>query len=131
MGGVTVEGANWCRGYLPVVGDRVAVLAGDSGWLILDAVQAIQRIWGEPRELVLPDFIASADGQSQIQFRELLGNRQYQLTNSWDDDLSTSGYDPKLPERLTDEPWTLYLDRKSTRLNSSHVSISYAVFCLK
>src|SRR3989442_10048505 len=25
----------------------------------------------------------------------------------------------------------LYLDRKSTRLNSSHVRISYAVFCLK
>src|SRR5215475_15762003 len=26
---------------------------------------------------------------------------------------------------------TLWLDRKSTRLNSSHVKISYAVFCLK
>src|SRR5699024_11389080 len=26
---------------------------------------------------------------------------------------------------------TLLVDRKSTRLNSSHVSISYAVFCLK
>src|SRR5699024_11574834 len=26
---------------------------------------------------------------------------------------------------------TVVLDRKSTRLNSSHVSISYAVFCLK
>src|SRR5690625_6157985 len=26
---------------------------------------------------------------------------------------------------------TLELDRKSTRLNSSHVAISYAVFCLK
>src|SRR5271165_7258245 len=25
----------------------------------------------------------------------------------------------------------LYADRKSTRLNSSHVKISYAVFCLK
>src|SRR5690242_21375967 len=25
----------------------------------------------------------------------------------------------------------LYADRKSTRLNSSHMSISYAVFCLK
>src|SRR5690606_40764366 len=25
----------------------------------------------------------------------------------------------------------LWLDRKSTRLNSSHVKISYAVFCLK
>src|SRR5690606_40259864 len=30
---------------------------------------------------------------------------------------------------LEDEPY--YLDRKSTRLNSSHVKISYAVFCLK
>src|SRR5207249_8151670 len=25
----------------------------------------------------------------------------------------------------------VFIDRKSTRLNSSHVSISYAVFCLK
>src|SRR5699024_12757239 len=33
-----------------------------------------------------------------------------------------------------DPRWTAlraFLDRKSTRLNSSHVSISYAVFCLK
>src|SRR5207253_10267758 len=28
-------------------------------------------------------------------------------------------------------PWETELDRKSTRLNSSHVAISYAVFCLK
>src|SRR5699024_11898049 len=28
-------------------------------------------------------------------------------------------------------PRTVRTDRKSTRLNSSHVSISYAVFCLK
>src|SRR6267143_4802703 len=28
-------------------------------------------------------------------------------------------------------PRKLHLDRKSTRLNSSHSSISYAVFCLK
>src|SRR5690554_889043 len=35
---------------------------------------------------------------------------------------------------LTPEAWggsTPYVDRKSTRLNSSHVRISYAVFCLK
>src|SRR5690606_40281298 len=35
---------------------------------------------------------------------------------------------------LTEEDWELSmntgLDRKSTRLNSSHVKISYAVFCL-
>src|SRR5689334_18289860 len=30
-----------------------------------------------------------------------------------------------------DETMAIYLDRKSTRLNSSHSSISYAVFCLK
>src|SRR5437870_8348513 len=27
--------------------------------------------------------------------------------------------------------WRAWQDRKSTRLNSSHVAISYAVFCLK
>src|SRR2546427_7249184 len=31
----------------------------------------------------------------------------------------------------TIEGWYGYLDRKSTRLNSSHSQISYAVFCLK
>src|SRR5438067_7312226 len=30
-----------------------------------------------------------------------------------------------------DDYHQLWIDRKSTRLNSSHVSISYAVFCLK
>src|SRR3712207_7460645 len=35
---------------------------------------------------------------------------------------------PKLVRHLPD---TLSLDRKSTRLNSSHANISYAVFCLK
>src|SRR5437762_4772932 len=30
-----------------------------------------------------------------------------------------------------DVPWRYCLDRKSTRLNSSHRCISYAVFCLK
>src|SRR2546422_6254037 len=33
------------------------------------------------------------------------------------------------PDRATDRP--ALLDRKSTRLNSSHGYISYAVFCLK
>src|SRR5699024_12519916 len=34
-------------------------------------------------------------------------------------------------EASLDEANVVRLDRKSTRLNSSHVSISYAVFCLK
>src|SRR5699024_11441113 len=32
---------------------------------------------------------------------------------------------------LKESPFFMVSDRKSTRLNSSHVSISYAVFCLK
>src|SRR5699024_12362362 len=32
---------------------------------------------------------------------------------------------------IDDDSVSKVLDRKSTRLNSSHVSISYAVFCLK
>src|SRR5690625_6988874 len=32
---------------------------------------------------------------------------------------------------LVSTAWLKLLDRKSTRLNSSHVAISYAVFCLK
>src|SRR5438034_1567406 len=41
--------------------------------------------------------------------------------------------DPRLVEMPLDisEDGTLELDRKSTRLNSSHTVISYAVFCLK
>src|SRR3712207_8593231 len=34
-------------------------------------------------------------------------------------------------QRAVAEPLDELLDRKSTRLNSSHANISYAVFCLK
>src|SRR5688572_32518500 len=34
-------------------------------------------------------------------------------------------------KQLRDAPWQVSGDRKSTRLNSSHSQISYAVFCLK
>src|SRR5437870_10928982 len=36
-----------------------------------------------------------------------------------------------LKQPLTESVLLSLLDRKSTRLNSSHVAISYAVFCLK
>src|SRR2546429_9357083 len=34
-------------------------------------------------------------------------------------------------EAIAEMPFVIYGDRKSTRLNSSHGYISYAVFCLK
>src|SRR5262245_64945023 len=33
-------------------------------------------------------------------------------------------------DEAVDHPWRSRVDRKSTRLNSSHLGISYAVFCL-
>src|SRR5690625_5371267 len=55
------------------------------------------------------------------------------LTNHKDDaylsyDLATIKRDSPIEISLED---LNYSDRKSTRLNSSHVAISYAVFCLK
>src|SRR5699024_11590531 len=47
---------------------------------------------------------------------------------------SFSLYDPFAPAlgwEVNNAASRVYADRKSTRLNSSHVSISYAVFCLK
>src|SRR6266511_5839277 len=44
--------------------------------------------------------------------------------------LFRSGWRPIRPPSRSHWP-RLPLDRKSTRLNSSHVKISYAVFCLK
>src|SRR5690606_41950679 len=40
-------------------------------------------------------------------------------------------FDEMCPKCLETEAFKEALDRKSTRLNSSHVKISYAVFCLK
>src|SRR5258708_38516830 len=39
--------------------------------------------------------------------------------------------EPAVAQPLVDRETVLRLDRKSTRLNSSHQIISYAVFCLK
>src|SRR5438552_11600946 len=38
---------------------------------------------------------------------------------------------PIIPHGQSDTAWPCGIDRKSTRLNSSHQIISYAVFCLK
>src|SRR5438067_5911182 len=56
-------------------------------------------------------------------FRSLLAERR--LVSHDGDDLARHQAPPR------EGPSLLEPDRKSTRLNSSHVSISYAVFCLK
>src|SRR5438477_9373561 len=58
------------------------------------------------------------------------------LFRSLGERLRALGLPPGEPDALVGRPDVLGLyrevvDRKSTRLNSSHMSISYAVFCLK
>src|SRR5699024_3614034 len=56
-------------------------------------------------------------------------NQQAAMMNA-DDSYAGSATFTRLESKLEELFGTEYLDRKSTRLNSSHVSISYAVFCL-
>src|SRR5699024_81171 len=68
-----------------------------------------------------------------IIFMKILLIEDNQRTQEWvTQGLSEAGY---VIDAVSDGRDGLYLalkeDRKSTRLNSSHVSISYAVFCLK
>src|SRR2546430_7567955 len=64
------------------------------------------------------------------------------LFRSFRTNMTIAGFDPELAEALEGERRRQeehveliasenYADRKSTRLNSSHSQISYAVFCLK
>src|SRR5690348_7643425 len=63
-------------------------------------------------------------GHLQATGRDAKGRKQYRYHPSWREVRDEVKY-----SRLV--PFARALDRKSTRLNSSHPSISYAVFCLK
>src|SRR5690606_36858450 len=53
------------------------------------------------------------------------------LDRTWYEAVIRAEIEPLLREYWFDQPQRVAEDRKSTRLNSSHVKISYAVFCLK
>src|SRR3712207_8249569 len=54
------------------------------------------------------------------------------FTGAWNLDMSRHARESLPPaEYLAASYYEIWTDRKSTRLNSSHANISYAVFCLK
>src|SRR5699024_10511257 len=81
----------------------------------------------------------SLDGPTSKAFTENVGDRF--KAYGWEHILVKDGNDLdaintaiEQAKANTDQPTLIEIktiDRKSTRLNSSHVSISYAVFCLK
>src|SRR2546426_7614055 len=58
------------------------------------------------------------------------GGASAQAAGSWDEILAAAKKEGKVVISGPPDPETR-TDRKSTRLNSSHLVISYAVFCLK
>src|SRR3712207_7731384 len=85
------------------------------------------------RSLVAPD--VGGDPHERVRLVLVLGFEGLLLLGGHDVDLAgrvrvfirlrAQHLDARLAERVVDR------DRKSTRLNSSHANISYAVFCLK
>src|SRR5258707_5225362 len=59
-------------------------------------------------------------------FRSLLGTGQFSKPATKSGTIDIRAYQGKV-----NETFRKLTDRKSTRLNSSHANISYAVFCLK
>src|SRR5699024_11712188 len=76
-------------------------------------------------------------GQLYSEFKEYFPNNAVEYFVSYYDYYQPEAYVPSTDTfiekdaSINDEIDKLRQDRKSTRLNSSHVSISYAVFCLK
>src|SRR5205807_10028420 len=85
------------------------------------------------RSITLP----STPGQGARQAaREMLSDiihqRLDEIFHMVDREFEKAGYGGgRLPAGVVLTGGTAHLDRKSTRLNSSHLVISYAVFCLK
>src|SRR5699024_1032980 len=77
----------------------------------------------------MSDYILSKSGTVIAFMDQTMNNRQYQKDF---DRLSEQVFKAINGEAIFNAyPIDDFIDRKSTRLNSSHVSISYAVFCLK
>src|SRR5690606_20691917 len=111
------------------------------GWLLASGLACL--LWGQSALagtlLVVGDSISAAFGLDTRQgwvslLEQRLAERghAHRVVNASISGDTSSGGRARLPRLLAEhEPDWVLIDRKSTRLNSSHVKISYAVFCLK
>src|SRR3712207_6865037 len=83
-----------------------------------------------PRSTLFPytTLFRSTDANATERFVFNKYGDQYLLAQIW---LTADSGRQLLREKKNQKPERIELDRKSTRLNSSHANISYAVFCLK
>src|SRR5699024_12371582 len=96
---------------------------------------AYERLGEGDRKLSTEKYKALVVGSHEVTDNELLKN--YDIGDLNEDDLEVYKkllFDQTKNEKyleMSHEAMLIEIERKSTRLNSSHVSISYAVFCLK
>src|SRR5690349_22763399 len=89
---------------------------GEGDPFIPEGAATLQEFWPARRDEIGPDVardLALSDGMAAVPFAAV---NQYRL---------------EYAGRMLEKVRAGGIDRKSTRLNSSHVEISYAVFCLK
>src|SRR5690625_1293323 len=77
------------------------------------------RFYGNNIKRMIDEAVKWEDGEKKEALILTIANHMKKCFLSWNKDT------------VKDEVIFKHLDRKSTRLNSSHVAISYAVFCLK
>src|SRR5437773_975044 len=94
----------------------------------LDRRRAPVAVTGRPRLLNGSDDLQVDPPGRQA---HSLGHAAKTPTRQFDNAHITPGSSPKSPAISPADRTTSMGDRKSTRLNSSHITISYAVFCLK
>src|SRR3712207_8111457 len=76
-----------------------------------------------------PEYLAWLGEQPEVTY--LMGANTYRLMSGFAAGEVPNGQDEFRPEEEASVDELTQADRKSTRLNSSHANISYAVFCLK
>src|ERR1039457_1884057 len=76
--------------------------------------------------VVLPADTALSDAVRTLKTNSSRWVRQTDRLFAWQEGYGAFSVSPSQLDRVKE-----YIDRKSTRLNSSHLVISYAVFCLK
>src|SRR5690625_6346665 len=93
-------------------------------------------IWTVELAAALDDAPFPATREELIEWAERNGLPQQLIDNLYEldeieegEDTIYEGIEDIWPDYIRKEDF--FQDRKSTRLNSSHVAISYAVFCLK
>src|SRR3712207_1007641 len=94
-------------------------------WLEVGRVSEIPE--DEPKVFVIDFPLNQTYGTRSVQEESGITEKRFTLRNavwlSWKHEVKSPGRQGSIGDELG--------DRKSTRLNSSHANISYAVFCLK